>query len=208
MKLYLASKHLKHPEELKKLVNKPISSVKAFLIVNAFDNYPEDRRQKHITELNNSLSATKYDFKSLDLREFSTEKENLKELLSDAQLLWVSGGNVFYLRYLFEKSGLSVLLADLLVNGLVYAGDSAGAAVLGPDMHGLDLLDDPREAPELLYRGLGLTSFITLPHWGSERYAEKIENSKKELEKYNNEIITISDDQAIIVDGDERKVVG
>jgi dipeptidase E len=109
---------------------------------------------------------------------------------------------------LFEKSGLSSILKDLVNGGLVYAGDSAGSAVLGPDMHGLDLLDSPREAPEVIYGGLGLTSFMTLPHWGNERYAAEIQSTKEELEKYNNEIITINDDQAIIVNGSNTIIVG
>lgn len=208
MKLYLASKHLKHPDELKKLVSKTPNFVKAYLVVNAFDNYPDDKRQMHINDLNNSLSATGYNFEPLDLRKFSSDTDELKKLLREANIIWVSGGNVFYLRCLFEKSGLSLLLKELVDDGLVYAGDSAGAAVLGQDMHGLDQLDDPNEAPEIIYGGLGLTSFMTLPHWGNERYAAEIQSCKDELEKYNDEIITINDDQAVVVNGSDTKIVG
>ena len=95
----------------------------------------------------------------------------------------------------------------MLDGDLVYGGDSAGAAILGSDMHGLDLLDDPKEAPEIIFEGLRITPFIILPHWGNERYAKEIANSKSELEKYNKEIVTISDSQACIVDGDTRFIV-
>lgn len=191
-----------------KLVSRPTNSVKAYLIANAFDNYPDNRRQMHLSELKNSLSVTGYDFKPLDLRKFSAETDELEEFLRGTNLIWISGGNVFYLRYLFEKSGFSLLLKKLVDDGLVYAGDSAGAAVLGPDMHGLDQLDDPSEAPEIIYGGLGLTSFMTLPHWGNERYSAEIASCKDELEKYNDKIITINDDQAIVVNGGEIRVVG
>ena len=209
MKLYLASKHVQFPKELVSLVgSSDPKQVRAKLVVNAFDNYPEDRRQKHVSELQESLSKTRFSIDSLDLREYINRRADLVELLKKSDFLWISGGNIFSLRYLLRECGLDKSLATLINNGLVYGGDSAGAAVIGPDLHGLDLLDDVSEAPELIYTGLNITSFIILPHWGNERYQKEIANSKAELEKYNDEIITISDSQVCIVDGDHRNILG
>jgi dipeptidase E len=208
MKLYLASKHVQFPAELVSLVGKDPSTVKARLIVNAFDNYPEDKRLTHITGLTESLKKTKFQLEGLDLREYTDKPDQLHSILSDTDLLWISGGNVFYLRYILKTSGLDKILPELLNKGLVYGGDSAGAAVLGGDMHGLDLLDDPSQAKEVIFEGLNITPFIVLPHWGNERYKNEIAHTKTILERHNQEIVTINDEQVCVVDGKSRRVLG
>lgn len=208
MKLYLASKHVQFPTELVALVSKDPANTTVKLIVNAFDNYPKERREMHIANLIESLKKAGYKPILLDLREYIEKVVMLKSELDETDLLWISGGNVFYLRYLLRKSGLDVILKSLIDAGMVYAGDSAGSAVLGHDLHGLDLLDDTGEVPEVIYRGLDITSFIILPHWGDERYKDEIANSKNILEKYNPEIVTISDSQACVIDGRSRYILG
>lgn len=208
MKLYLASKHVQFPSELVSLVGKNPKNTKVTLVVNAFDNYPADRRQMHVTNLSESLKSAGYNPMLMDLRKYDGDALLLKSELSKSDLLWVSGGNVFYLRYLLRKSGLELVLGELINNGMVYGGDSAGAAVIGHDLHGLDLLDNTSEAPEVIFDGLGITEFIILPHWGNERYQAEIANTKAIMDKYNAEVVTISDDQVCTVDGESRQILG
>lgn len=208
MKLYLGSQFLQFPDVLKKLVGVSAKDANVQVVVNAFDNYPEGSRAMHAQSLLTSIEAAGYSCSLLDLRDYFDRQDDLKKILFKADLLWVSGGNVFYLRYVLKQSGLDNMLPDLLENGLTYAGDSAGAAVLGPNMHGLDLLDDPAEAPELMFEGLAITPFIVLPHWGNERYKNEIGAANKELMKWNKEIVKISDDQACVVDGNNRIIHG
>jgi dipeptidase E len=208
MKLYLASKHIQFPFELNGLVGNEDKQFKMQLVVNAFDNYPDDKRLKHISSLKESVDKTNAVVTPLDLRDYIDNHGGLVSVLDDTDMLWVSGGNVFYLRYLLKACGLDSALKRLIHGGLVYGGDSAGAAVIGQDMHGLDLLDDPDEAPELIFKGLDITPFMILPHWGNERYAAEIADTKLELEKYNKEIVILNDSQVCIVNGDERRVIG
>lgn len=208
MKLYLASKHVQHPKELRDLFSEDASKVNLLLSTNAFDNYPEDRREYHIGNLTSSLKEAGFKPKALDLREYFGQTDSLLELINASDFLWLSGGNVFYLRYVLCESGLDKHLKELVEQGLVYGGDSAGAAILGGDMHGLDLLDNPDEPPETIYDGLGITPFIVLPHWGDERYADAIAETKIELEKHNDEIVTIGDHQVCIVNDDSKHILG
>jgi dipeptidase E len=208
MKLYLGSKYIQFPTALSTLVDAPPKTAVVYVVVNAFDNYPDERRKIHIQTMLSSLAEIGYSYKMLDLREFVNKKSDLKKLLLDADLLWVSGGNVFYLRYILQQSGLDDILPMLLKNGLTYGGDSAGAAVLGPNLRGLDMLDDPTEAPDTLFEGLGITPFVILPHWGNEKYKNEIGDANKELSKWNKEIVKISDTQACVVDGDEIVIHG
>lgn len=208
MKLYLASKHVQFPDELAALVGKDPELANVKLVANAFDNYPVDRREMHVANLLASLKVPGWNPSMLDLREYFGKSEALQAELVNTDLLWISGGNVFYLRYVLKQCGLDDLLAQLIGSGMVYGGDSAGAAILGPDLHGFELLDDASEAPEVLYDGLGITPFMILPHWGNERYADEIANCRKILEVHNSEIVAISDEQACIVNDSQRQILG
>jgi len=50
--------------------------------------------------------------------------------VEEADVLFVGGGNEFYLSYWMEKSGLFDLLPGLLGQGGVYVGSSAGSMVV------------------------------------------------------------------------------
>lgn len=209
MKLYLASLHLQFPVQFAGLFgDTSVGDVRVKLVVNAFDNYSDERRARHVAGLADSLGKTNFTFEPLDLREYVNKPTALKAELQSADGIWVSGGNVFYLRYLFKQCGLDTFLAQMLEEGLVYGGDSAGAVVIGPNLHGFELLDDPSEAPEVIYEGVAVTRFTIMPHWGNERYAAELIDAKKEIERYTSEIMTISDAQALVVKDEERMVLG
>lgn len=67
----------------------------------------------------------------IDLPAFTPEK--LKLALEEIDVIFVGGGNSFYLSYWIQKSGLSDLLPELL-KSKVYAGISAGSMVAGQSL--------------------------------------------------------------------------
>jgi len=67
----------------------------------------------------------------IDLTAFSPEK--LKEALEGVDVIFVGGGNTFYLSYWMEKSGFMAMLPELL-NTKVYAGISAGSMIAGQSL--------------------------------------------------------------------------
>src|SRR5918996_197796 len=72
----------------------------------------------------------------------------LLDLLDDIDLLWVRGGNVFVLRRALARCGAEELLIELLAaDAFVSAGYNAGAVVLTPSLHGIELVDDPADVP-------------------------------------------------------------
>jgi dipeptidase E len=129
------------------------------------------------------------------------------EKLNDVDVIYIAGGNTFYLLEKAVESGALELIKILVNKGKLYAGSSAGAIFAGPSIEPVTLLDDPKDAPNLkTYEGLGLVDFVVLPHYGKEKYLQKyekiIENFK---EKY--ELITLTDEQAIVFEGDSYKVI-
>ena len=54
----------------------------------------------------------------------------------------------------------------------LYAGYSAGACVLAPDLRGLQQVDDPSirlyPGQDVIWEGLGLLEYLVLPHYQSD----------------------------------------
>jgi dipeptidase E len=199
MKLYLSSMPLRSKDELLKLIGKQ-SSLSAVLVPTAWGTYSEERRT---TEIAKCVSAFKsYGFTTSILDLTKANKQTVEDMLKGKNLVWVMGGNTFYLNLYLHTSGFSEVIKEHLDNGLVYGGDSAGAVVAGSTLHGVEHLDDPNDAPEVLWDGLRLVDSGILPHWGYEKYGEHLEKTKQEMEKFT-KVITIDNDKALIIDGDE-----
>ena len=63
MKLYLGSKCIQFPGVLSTLVDVPPETAVVYVVSNAFDNYPEERRKVHIQTISSSLTDIGYSYK-------------------------------------------------------------------------------------------------------------------------------------------------
>lgn len=107
----------------------------------------------------------------VDLRNFS-DSSALAGQLAGYDMRWVMGGNTFCLRYEMRRSGFEKALPLLLRQGIVYAGESAGAVVAGTSLTGIEAADDPEFAETPIKEGLGLVPYFVLPHVDSEDFKE------------------------------------
>ena len=203
MKLYLSSAGVPNTKELLKLF--PQGAVLTVAIVlNARDFYPEEIRTQEVDVLQKTLAGIGFAPTLIDL--VAMKGSELQDELAKYSLIWFMGGNSFYLNYIVRESGLAGLLCPLLENGLVYGGESAGAVLASATLHGVESMDDPKEAPEIIWDGLGLVDIGIVPHWGMEKYAQILEKCKVEMQKYA-PVTTLTNDQALIVfDGSRRTV--
>ncbi|MBU2103597.1 Type 1 glutamine amidotransferase-like domain-containing protein, partial [Patescibacteria group bacterium] len=87
----------------------------------------------------------------MDLREYEANTEKLAAELRTCQLVWCASGNSFWLRYVMKTRGFDRIIKDLLEEGIVYGGWSAGIVVAGPSMHPIELMDDPNKAPSIIF---------------------------------------------------------
>lgn len=84
--------------------------------------------------------------------------------LTNAQVLYVGGGNTYYLLNSVRRSGLDKALPMLLVDR-VYIGDSAGGIILTPCIDIAEVDDgDKNEVGITDTSGLGLVDFEVSPH--------------------------------------------
>jgi dipeptidase E len=199
MKLYLSSMPLKSNDELLKLIGKQ-SNLSAVLVPTAWNTYPEERCTTEVAKCVETFKSYGFTTSILDLT--IADKQTIEDTLKDKDLVWVMGGNTFYLNLYLHTSGFSEVIKKRLDNGLVYGGESAGAVVVGSTLHGVEHLDDPKDAPEVNWDGLQLVDSGIIPHWGYEKYGEYLEKAKQEMEKFT-KVVTIDNDKALVINGSE-----
>jgi dipeptidase E len=148
----------------------------------------------------------------IDLLAFS--KESLRTALSDADVIFVGGGNTFYLSYWVEKSGLAEMLPELLKDK-VYAGISAGSMLAGQSLvlssqalehQGLfedgayDLIGPNGESSGAT---LGYANLIFRPHLNARFFStDKIELLEAQVKGLEYPVYALDDSSALkIIDG-------
>ncbi|MFE3545021.1 Type 1 glutamine amidotransferase-like domain-containing protein [Nocardia sp. NPDC059177] len=211
MRLFLASYRFGgFADRLAGLVGTP---GRVAVIPNACDAWPAAWSSAVTSDLK-PLQALGYSPEVLDLRDYAGQPARLERVLRGYPLVWVRGGNTFVLRAQFARSGAdSVLPALLGEDALVYAGYSAGACLLGPDLHGLETMDDPGEvlpatgnAPQ--WDGLGLVDRPLVVHLDSPTDPDG--ESAKLLARYRadgTEHWALTDTDVVLVDGDHTEVL-
>jgi len=206
MKLLLTSTGLSNKsiqDALLELTKRPFSELKVAFIPNAADNYAD---KWFVIKDRNKLIELGMDVVDVDVRE-KTQQE-LLSAFSDCDVIFVAGGNTFYLLQCVKESGAGEIIKDLVRKGIIYIGSSAGSILVGPSLELIKTLDDPGEAPLLKsYAGLKLVDFVIFPHFIKNNPDKKeIDAMKKYSEEYK--IIPISDEQAVFVEDGNFKIIG
>lgn len=182
MKLLLTSGGIKNAtirNALVDLLGKPIAESSALFIPTAIYPYPGSAGMawKAISGTAPSPLA-ELGWKSLGLLELtalpSIMEESWVPLLRETDALLVWGGDVLYLTYWMERSGLAELLPSL--SRLVYVGVSAGSIAVTPyncDAEwNLERVPAGSDRALLGTRALGLVDFAVRPHLDREDFPE------------------------------------
>ncbi|MEV4126368.1 Type 1 glutamine amidotransferase-like domain-containing protein [Nocardia sp. NPDC051990] len=211
MRLFLSSYRFgAHYDRLAALVGEP---GRVAVIPNACDAWPAAWAGAVTSDVT-PLRKLGYAPDVLDLREFIGRATELEATLSEYPLVWVRGGNTFVLRAQFARSGADFVLPKLLAaDALVYAGYSAGACLLTPDLRGLESTDDPAEVEpacgiEPRWDGLGLVDHRIVAHLDSATDPDGA--SALLAARYRAEGIAhwaLTDDDVVVVDGDDIEIL-
>ncbi len=151
------------------------------------------------------LTKMGFELHEADLAQIN--KEDLKNSVQSADIVYVAGGNTFYLLKVIRESGFDEVITQYVDGGGLYVGASAGAIVAGVDIQPITSLDEPEKVPELSStKGLGLVNIVPVPHYDMADRTSKADDIKKDYgDQY--EIVLMTDDQAIVVEGNEWKLV-
>lgn len=113
-------------------------------------------------------------FKLIDYTITGKTLVKLKQDLANVDLIFVAGGNTFYLLDQAYRSGFFQLLQSEKWQDKVYVGSSAGSLLVCPDINVTKYIDDPTVAPNLKStQGAGLVPFVVLPHWGATEFQKE-----------------------------------
>ncbi|MBU1199637.1 MAG: Type 1 glutamine amidotransferase-like domain-containing protein [Nanoarchaeota archaeon] len=201
-RLFLTSVAAETLKEFVKILPKLPKDYTVAFIPTAADPY---ENKSFVEEDRSKLLELGFKVVDVDIKE-KTEEQLLDEL-AGIDIIFVAGGNTFYLLEKSIESGFGKIVKNLVEQGVMYIGSSAGSVLVGPTLEPIQTLDDPKKAPNLKsFTGLNIVDFVVLPHFGIEKYKEKQEEI---LEEYKDKvkIITLTDKQAILIEGNNQTIL-
>jgi dipeptidase E len=142
--------------------------------------------------------------------EFDLANKNPDEVLSalrNIDIVYVMGGNTYYLLEHIKKSGFKGILEKKLEDGVFYIGVSAGAAVACSRIDYIEDLDDPSKANLDDYEALNFIDFLVMPHINDPVYGPKMVKIIDKLKAGEETLIGITEEQGVLIEGKFMKVI-
>jgi dipeptidase E len=129
------------------------------------------------------------------------------EILDSFQVIYVCGGNTFFLLHHLKKSGADEILKNILLNkkDVIYIGVSAGSIILSPTIREAATINpDPNDIGLTDWSGLGVIDFEVHVHYDSEDEEEVLLYEKSVSSK----VVRIANGQAILLQGGDILRIG
>ncbi|MEK7562252.1 MAG: Type 1 glutamine amidotransferase-like domain-containing protein, partial [Patescibacteria group bacterium] len=133
-------------------------------------------------------------------------KNQLEKLFANKDIIFVEGGNTFYLLKAIRKSGFEKVIRKLLKKGTVYIGASAGSIVAGKTIKTAGWLGDKNIAKIGNLKGMNLVPFDIFVHYRPEH--EQIIKKKLPWKWQRRKLKILTDEQAILAQGSDRILIG
>ena len=203
-KLLLTSQGI--PKELEGVffshVPKPVDKLRVSFVTTAA--YGDDDNPTWLEQ--HRIQLRNLGIKHIEALDFKGKSQNeLERILSNKDIIFVNGGNTFYLLYWVKKSGFDKILPNLLQKNKLYVGVSAGSYIACPTIEQATWKRQDRNKIGLDdLSALNLVPFLIMAHF-EEKWRTAVENAAKST-RYP--IVALNDTQAVLVENDSYKVVG
>lgn len=208
--LLLASSGSQMREDITKLLQKPAYDVMVAFINTA--QKPElEKNPDYKSQSLQMMQDMGFNVQIIDI-EGKSEHEVLK-LLELNDIIFVAGGNTFYLLKAMRECNFEKVIRKLLKDGKVYIGSSAGSIVAGRTIQTSNRFGTggSREDENFVrlknLKGLNLVPFDIFVHYQPED-AEIIKVKIKNPKKRAKQLKILTDGQAILVQGREVDLIG
>lgn len=133
-------------------------------------------------------------------------QREIENIIRDAALVYIPGGNTFLLNHRLHASGVMPYLKKKIQNGLPVVGFSAAMIVCGPNIL---TSKDMNTVETSHFNGLNATPFNFLAHYPKDAYGQSVLDEW--LSDYHffhdNPVIMVCDDAYIKVDGKKTSLV-
>ena len=203
--LYSMSFNKHQAESLTKLVGKKAKDISFAVIENAADVEPGS--ETWLDGFREMLLANGYHIEQLDLRKWTNNHDGLYEKLASKDVIWIGGGNTYYLRWILKETGADGIIQTLVGKGQVYAGWSAGALIAGPTIAFIDEMEPRKVAPEIILNGLNLFDTVVIPHIDNREFAVAAVKTKDQYQLAGYNTVTLADNQVLVVNGNKQQVI-
>jgi len=200
--ILLTSAGMNVKEEILKILPKPANQIKLAHITTA-KNPRLEKNPDYIIKEKKIMAEIGFQVEDIDIE--GKKESDLKRILADKDVIYVQGGNTFYLLKYVRESGFDKVAKDLISKGMIYIGVSAGSYIACPtiEVAGWSHEDDNIVGLTNL-KAMNLVPFLIKAHYSPEYKEVVIEGIKNS--KYPVRILT--DDQAILVKNGKAKLVG
>ncbi|GAU79651.1 Type 1 glutamine amidotransferase-like domain-containing protein [Fusibacter sp. 3D3] len=136
------------------------------------------------------------------------ETAEIQAKINACDCIFVEGGNTFFLLQELKRSGADQMILEHIQKNKMYIGASAGSMIISKNIEYAKHMDNPAYALELNgdYSALGAINFCIVPHYLNSPFKKAVE---KIIIEYTNSLTLypISNNQAVVVEGDHVKVV-
>ncbi|MDR1210374.1 MAG: Type 1 glutamine amidotransferase-like domain-containing protein [Clostridiales bacterium] len=143
-----------------------------------------------------------------ELEVSSASRDEIADKISNADYVFVAGGNTFFLLQELRRSGADKLIAEHINSGKPYIGSSAGSVVVSRNIEYLKYMDEPAAAPDLNgdFAGLSVVDFCIVPHCANFPFKKP---AAKIISEYSDmlDLRPISNNQAVTVDSGNVEIV-
>lgn len=189
-------------EEIIKILPKPANKIKVAHIITA-KNPRLEENPDYVVKDRKAMEALGFNVEDIDIKG-KTEKD-LRKILAGKDVIYVQGGNTFYLLKYIRESGFDKVIKDLINKGVIYIGVSAGSIVAGPTIETAGWKHVDRNEVGLKdLTGMNLVPFNVFVHYGPEHTGTVGE----ELKKTKYPLHILNDSQAILIKDGKVEIVG
>ena len=138
---------------------------------------------------------------------FNLDRSITMDEVKNCDIIYVCGGNTYYLLKKFRETSLDKIVIELVNQGKIYVGVSAGSIMAGPDIEiaewGKD--GDKNDVNLKDLTGFNFTNIAVFPHFEKEKHKQEVEEFRK---KVDYPVIELTDNQAVFVKGEDYKIMG
>lgn len=198
--------------DIEKKLGKKAGEIKVLYIITAGNLHPEGDR-KWIDEGRDFLGKRGWQVFDYDIA--GKTKEEVEAEVWKVDVVFVQGGNNFYLLKRMQECGFREIIKEALARGAIYIGESAGAIVCAEDISAQRYMsgDALEQVPEITdFRGLGLVNFLVKPHWNRqgakrEKYSKFLKENTEAFYSIEQPIICLNDNQLVRVEGEKFQII-
>jgi len=185
-------------QQFLQLIDGDLSNIKATIITTA-----SHKKQNNRFAMKAKEDLLGFGFKRVDFNDIEFDKP---ELLEKYNVIYINGGNPFYLLYHMKKSGADLILKDIAKQNTVIVGVSAGAIILGPNIEVVNYFTPQINTVDMQdLTALGLTNKAIFPHYDREdlfqnNSGRSIEDRLKVFENINKcSVVRLKDDESVLI---------